>query len=190
MELVGPSKDPSPGDDIEVEVRILNPQNVSVFAIEIEYPTVFDYKDFCALGRGQFDRNNLSLGREMHLEGGRTTKAVSFGYKLRYGASRFLFPKGRSSPLKFETEATIEIGNYRVRIVGDPYIQDGGSLVQDLEADNIPSLYVPVRSPTLQGTVSLVPSGSFRAAETSFVDVELKDRARAHSYEITIDPQR
>ena len=65
LQLVGPSKDPSPGDDIEVEVRILNPQNVSVFAIEIEYPTVFDYDDF-EPAEGQFNKNNLSLGREMH----------------------------------------------------------------------------------------------------------------------------
>ena len=187
LQLVGPSTDPSPGDDIEIEVKILNPQNVSVFTIEIEYPTVFDYDDF-EPGAGQFDRNNLSLGRERHLEGGRTKRQFVLGINHEMGELVFV-SEGTLFTVTFNTAATIAFGNYQVKIVGTPHIQGGGvQELEELDADAIPSLNVPVRGP-MQGTVKLVPTtGTERVGETGFIDIELEDRSRAHRYEITVDP--
>ena len=186
LQLVGPSPDPSPGDDIEVEVKILNPQNVSVFTIEIEYPTVFAYEDF-EPGTDQFNKNNLSLGSEMHLVGGRTTRQFVLGINYDMGEPVFV-SEGTLFTITFATAATVDIGNYQVKIVGTPYIQDAGANVQELDANNIPTLNVPIRGP-MQGTVKLVPSiGTERVGETGFIDIELKNRSRAHSYEITVEP--
>ena len=188
LQLVGPSPDPSPGDDIEIEVQILNPQNVSVFTIEIEYPTVFDYDDF-EPGTGQFDKNNLSLGREMHLTGGRTKRQFVLGINHNNMGKPVFVSEGTLFTVTFETVATIETGHYQVKIVGTPHIQGGGvQELTELDADNIPSLNVPIRGP-MQGTVRLIPTAETeRVGETGFIDIELEDRSRAHRYEITVDP--
>ena len=187
LQLVGPSPDPSPGDDIEIEVKILNPQNVSVFTIEIEYPTVFDYDDF-EPGAGQFDKNDLSLGREMPSTGGRKKRQFVLGINHDNMGKPILVSEGTLFTITFETADTIETGHYQVKIIGTPYIQDGGGTVTDLNADDIPSLNVPVRGP-MAATVHLVPTiGSERVGETGFIDIELEDRSRAHRYEITVDP--
>ena len=181
--LRGPSPDPSPGEEFVVSVEILNPQNVSVFTIVIEYPNAFDYKSF-APGEGQFDANDLTLGREVSLVGNRVKRQFHLGINYDMGEPVF-FSEGTLFTITFETSV---LGNHRVSIVDTTHLQNAGSIVTELATNELPSLNVPVRGP-IAGTVHLVPTiGAERVGETGFIDIELKDRSRAHRYEITVDP--
>ena len=195
LELVGPSTDPSPDDEsFEVSVEILNPQNVSVFSITIEYPSVFGNitKRITQPGDGQFDIVNLSI-TNAGLVGGRISSQLNLG--INYDAGRPVFiTEGTLFTLTFPTP---EIGNYQIEIV-DGHLQDGGATVVDLDVNRIPILTVSVLAP-IQGTVSLVPAPGVippensnitgvRVNETSFIDIELKDRSRIQRYEITVNP--
>ena len=186
LQLVGPDKDPFPGDEFVVSVEILNPQNLSVFTIEIEYPNVFDYKSF-APAEGQFDANDLTLGREIGLVGNRIKRQFHLGINYE-GANPVFVTQGTLFTITFAAEETAVFGNYPVKIVDTTHLQDAGGTVTELASNELPSVIVPVRGP-MQGTVSLVPtSRTERVGETGFIDIVLKERSRAHRYEITIDP--
>ncbi len=184
--LVGPSPDPAPGEEFEVSVEILNPQNVSVFTIFVEYPDVFDYKRF-APAEGQFDISDLEIRQEMDLDGGRIKRELVLGSNYE-GTDPVFFSEGTLFTITFGTVETVEIGNYRVELVGTSQLQEAGSMVTVLADSELPSVIVPVRGP-MAGTVNLVPPiGDVRVGETTFIDIELKDRSRIRSYEITVEP--
>ena len=174
-----------------VSVEIVDPQNVYVFNITIEYPDVLSlsFPNAIQPGEGQFDIDDLSIGSETDLDGvDRVQRYLNLGNNTADVSEGTLFT------IKFETS---EIGNHRIEIdTANLYNSSVLDEVSFLEGD-IESLTVPVRLP-LQGTVSLVPATGIippehinvtgiRVGETSFIDIELRDRSRVHSYEITID---
>lgn len=191
LKLLGPSTDPAPNEAFVVSVEIVDPQNVYVFNITIEYPDVLSlsFPNAIQPGEGQFDIDDLSIGSETDLDGvDRVQRYLNLGNNTADVSEGTLFT------IKFETS---EIGNHRIEIdTANLYNSSVLDEVSFLEGD-IESLTVPVRLP-LQGTVSLVPATGIippehinvtgiRVGETSFIDIELRDRSRVHSYEITID---
>ena len=182
--LVAPSPDAAPDEEFVVSVEILNPQNVYVFQIAIEYPDVVELSMPNAIrpGEGQFHINNLSVGTETSSSvSGRVQRQLSLGNNTDFISEGTLFT------IKFETS---ELGNHWIEITsGDGYtrLQNSGAEGDPIPGNELPRLKVPVRGP-IQGTVSLTPLDTPRVGEISFVDIELTDRSRTHRYEITVDP--
>ena len=197
LTLVAPSKDPTPGEAFVVSVEIKEPQNASVFTMTIEYPDVLDLNSLADIvpGAGQFSKDNLTFGDQTMVTNkpGRVSRRLSLNINRAMGEP-VLFTEGVLFTITFRTMATIKIGNYQIAIVKDTHLQNSGSGPGDdgvlvFGANELPSVTVPVRGEELRGTVNLVKSiGDVRVGETSFIDIELHDRSRAHRYEITVDP--
>ena len=186
--LVAPSKDPAPNEDFVVSVEIVNPQNVTVFTMSIEYPDVLDLNSRSDItpAEGQFDIDDLGFRDERMVDGreDRVSRELVLGINYDMGEPVF-FSEGVLFTIEFEAS---EKGNHQISIVESTHLQDGGSTTTQLENNELPSVIVSVRGP-LQGTVNLAPSiGDVRVGETSFIDIELHDRSRAYNYEITVDP--
>ena len=177
--LVGPSRDPSPDEEFVVSVEIVNPQNVLVFGMTIEYSDTLSFKFPIQPGEGQFDILNLPVGQEMPAGEGRVQRVLNLDNNTDNVSEGTLFT------VKFETSV---LGNHQIEIHEARLYERTFENELAFGENDIPSLNVPVRGP-IAGTVHLVPSvGTERVGEAGFIDVELKDRSRAHSYEITIDP--
>ena len=188
--LVPPSPDPAPNEEFVVSVEILNPQNVSVFTITVEYSNdlVFNTRSDIQPGEDQFDLMDLTFGEETTPEdGNRVKRQLVLGINYDMGAPVF-FTEGTLFTITFETP---EIGNHWVAIIEDTHLQDGGSTTTSLEDDELPGIIVPVREAGLTGTVAIDPApgiNRIRLNETSFVDIVLSGRRRANRYQITVDP--
>ena len=184
LKLVGPSPDASPDEEFGVSVEIENPQNVFVFQIAIEYPNTLEFGDTpIEPGAGQFSLSHLSIGDEKtSAKAGRVRRRLNLANNTDFISAGTLFT------IKFETS---EIGNHLISIVSDndyTRLQDNVASGDPISERALPRLHVAVRGP-MQGTVNLPPLiGTARVGEATFVDIELKDRSRAHSYEITVDP--
>ena len=182
--LVGPEKDPFPDDEFEVKVEIVNPQNVIAFTIEIEYPDVLAFSPSNAIepGEGQFEIQQLSVGPEVPEGEGRDRRELVLN-----NTDLNLISAGTLLTIKFTTS---EIGNHQIAIRGDTETTALNSIgvVEPIADNELPSIIVPVRGP-MRAAVNLVKSlADVRVDEASFIDIELSDRRRAHSYEITIVP--
>ncbi len=182
-----PVPDPAPNEDFVVSVEIVKPENVSVFTMSFEYPDVLEFTaSDIEPGVGQFDINDLTLQDEKMIEDrvGRVSRRLVLGINYAMGEPVF-FDEGVLFTIEFEAS---EKGNHQIEIVEDTHLQDAGGTVTELDANELPSIIVPVRGP-LQATVNLVPPiGTERVGETGFIDIELHDRSRAHRYEITVNP--
>ena len=174
LELVGPSADPSPDEEFVVSVKIMNPENVLVFNMYIEYPDVLSLNGI-EPGVDQFDIDHLSIGDKVDRGGGRVQRYLNLRNNTDDISAGIFFT------IKFEAS---ESGHHQIEITEANLYDLNG----ELNLSDIPILRVAVREP-LQGTVKLVPPiGSERLGETGFIDIELTDRSRAHRYEITVDP--
>ena len=179
--LVGPSRDPSPNEEFVVSVEIVNPQNVLVFGMTIEYSAdlSLSYPNPIQPGEDQFDILYLSIGGRSGEVNGRVQRV------LNLNNSPGDFSEGTLFTVKFKT---LQTGNHQVGIHEARLYERTLENELAFGENDIPSLNVPVRGP-IAGTVHLVPSvGTKRVGEAGFIDVELKDRSRAHRYEITVDP--
>ncbi len=187
LSLEGPSPDPVPDEEFEVSVEIQDPVNVSVFTIVVEYPNAIDFtSNAIEPGAGQFDVMDLTVGAETFAdeEGHRVQRQLDLGINYNMGEPVF-FSAGTLFTITFETS---QVGNHRIAIVDSTHLQNAGGTVTDITGDDLPSVIVPVRGP-MAGTVNLVPPiGDVRNGETSLIDIELKDRSRISSYEITVNP--
>ena len=185
LKLVRPSiLDPSPHEEFAVSVKIENPQNVYVFQITIEYSDALEFSDNpIEPGEGQFSLSHLTIGNETSAREGMVYRRLNLANNTDFISAGTLFT------IKFETS---EVGNYCTAITArDNYtrLQNNRATGDPISGNALPSLKVAVRGPK-QGTVDFDRSivGTERAGETGFIDIELTDRSRAHSYEITIDP--
>ena len=181
LKLVGPAEDPSPNAEFVVRIEIENPQNIGLFNMTIKYSDDLSFSSDNPVqpGEGQFNINHLSIGTEGPLENGRRNRNLN----LRNNTGDI--SEGTLMTIKFQASG---IGNHQIEISGGHLYDRALSNETEINRNDVNSLTVPVRGP-LQGTVNLVPRiGDVRVGETSLIDIELHDRSRAHSYEITVDP--
>ena len=187
--LVAPSPDPAPDTEFVVSVDILNPQNVSVFTITVEYSDDLYFNSINDIqpAEGQFDLMDLTFGQAWTSGEGRIKRQLVLGINYNMGEPVF-FSEGTLFTITFETS---KIGNHWVAIIEDTHLQDSGLTVTELENDELPSVIIPVRKAGLAGTVTIDPAvglNSTRLNETSFVDIVLSGRRRVNRYQITVDP--
>ena len=181
MALVGPDTNPNIGNEFEISVQLVNPQNVYFYGVQLQYPTVFEYKGV-SIGDGSVDGiNNTTLDiRDITQIG---TDQVSRIFASAYESTSF----SAEAPIfsvKFQTPTA---GNYQVKIIGT-ILLDNSSQQTTLDNDDLPTLDITVGS-LLEGTFDIVPTiGTERVNEASFIDIELNNQAGVHHYEITVDP--
>ena len=185
LELIGPTTLLEIGDDFEVGVKLVDPENVNVFSIFILAIDGIQYNGVESEYGSDFTYSSASIN-------GNPVWGFNLGVNINEGANPNLIPEGILFTATFRAtrNGRFQLKIYEAVLTAHPI--DNTSV----DVDNIDPVAIFVGS---QGTVRIAPAPGIIppehldikgicVGETSFVDIELTGRLGVHHYEITVDP--